>query len=344
MNKPAFSLLFALLLCKIPFAQAAEEVSPANLQQIESLQHRAEKLAFEVLDSNNYHLAKARAWLNLALSEYHEKDASGTLVAAIGQAETLLDALEKRQTIIGMDTPVQVPGSEAVRPDLLGKIAVLKKHGKFSCGQRQLATAEVNLVWAGHEFFESGMSHAESYMRSVENLIYEAQAAIDNCAAAPAVAQAPPLDKITLSGDALFAFNKATLNPEALWRLDKLAANIKKVAQLDEVVLVGHTDHMRSDRRQDLNQILSEQRAESIKKYLAGRGIPEDKIHASGAGSSQPLVQCPANQSKAKQSKAKQIACLQPNRRVEIILRGVKNVSEAQPPAASDGSGQSPTK
>ena len=325
MNKPVFSLLFALFF-GIPSAQAIEQVLPGHLQQIEALQRRAEHLAFGELGSNNYHLAKARAWLDMAASEYHERDDSGILSASISQAETLLDALEKKQADIGMDTPLQVPGSEAVRPDLLNQITALKKHEKFSCAQRPIAEAEVHLVWAGHEFFEYGMSHAESYMRGVENLIYEAQVAIDNCAAAPAVAPAvatilppPPLEKITLSGDALFAFGKATLNPSALWQLDNLADNIKTVTQLEEVVLVGHTDRMRSDGRHERNHILSEQRADSIKQYLIGKGIPADKIHASGAGSSQPLVEC-----STKQSRGKQIACLQPNRRVEIILRGAK--------------------
>lgn len=295
---------------------------PAHLQQIEALQRRAENLAFGELGSNNYHLAKARAWLDMALSEYHEKDNSGILSATIVQAETLLDALEKKQADIGMDTPLQLPGSEAVRPDLLDQIAALKKHEKFPCAQRPIAEAEVYLVWAGHEFFEYGMSHAESYMRGVENLIYEAKVAIDNCVAAPAVATTlppPPLEKITLSGNVLFEFDKATLNPSALWRLDNLAGNIKTVNQLEEVILVGHTDHLRSDRKHERNQILSEQRADSIKQYLIGKGIPADKIHASGAGSSQPLVQC-----STKQSREKRIACLQPNRRVEIILRGEK--------------------
>lgn len=319
MNKPVLSLLLILLLSRVSIAQATEEMPPENLQQIESLQRRADKLGFsELAGAESYHLAKARTWLNLATSEYHEGDTSGTLDAAIEQAEALLDALKKKQTDIGMDTPVKVPGSEAMRPDLLNKIAALKKHDKFSCGQHLLAEAEVYLVWSGHQYVESGLSHAHSYIHRVENLIYEAQVAIDNCDGKPAVAQpSPALEKITLSGDAMFGVGKTTLNPSALWRLDRLADSIKKEAMLEEVELVGHTDRLRSAGRQERNQLLSEQRAENIKQYLVSKGIPAEKIHASGAGSSQPLVECPA-----KLSKAKQIECLQPNRRVEIILRG----------------------
>jgi outer membrane protein OmpA-like peptidoglycan-associated protein len=213
-----------------------------------------------------------------------------------------------------------------VRPDLLDKLAALKKHPQFACGLRPTAQAEVYLVWTGHEESESGPTHAESYARNVEDLIYAAQVAMDNCAMEPvsAVAVVPPaaervMEKITLSGDALFAFDKATLNPSALSRLDELVASIKAASVLDEVKLVGHTDYLRGDGHLERNQILSEQRAESIKKYLVGKGIPADKIRASGAGASQPVVQCPTNLSRVKQA-----ACLQPNRRVEIILRGSK--------------------
>lgn len=318
MNNPVLSLLSIMLLSGISPAQAAEEIQAGDLRQIESLQRRADNLGFgELASADNYHLAKARAWLNMATSEYHESDTSGTLAAAIAQAGALLDALENRPGDISMDTPVQVQGSEAVRPDLLNKIAALKKHDKFSCGQNLVAEAEVYLVWAGHEYVESGLSHAQSYTRNVENLIYEARAAIDNCAGKVAAVPPPALEKITLSGDAMFELGKATLNPSALWQLDRLAASIKKEAMLEEVELVGHTDRLRSAGTQDRNQLLSEQRAENIKQYLVGKGIPEEMIHARGVGASQPIVECPA-----KQSMKKQVACLQPNRRVEIILRG----------------------
>lgn len=319
MNKFACSLLSILLLADPIQALAVAEPGAGQLQQIETLQRRAENLSFGETGADSYRLAKARAWLDMALSDYYEKDTSGSLTAAIEQAGALLDALENRQSDIGMAMPSQIPGSAAIRPDLQEQINGLKQQAHLSCGQRPLGTAEVYLVWAGHEFHESGQSHADPYLRSVENLIYDAQVAIENCAAAPAVVQAPPLEKITLSGDALFAFNKTRLNPAALWRLDKLADSIKAVTQLEDVILIGHTDRLRSDGRHDLNQQLSERRAESIRQYLIGKGLPEDKIQASGAGSSKPVVEC-----SDQLSKAKQIACLQPNRRVEIILHGIR--------------------
>lgn len=103
-------------------------------------------------------------------------------------------------------------------------------------------------------------------------------------------------------------------------RLDKLAETIKGISKDEDITLVGHTDHLRGGGHQELNRLLSEQRAKRVKQYLIGKGIAANRIHTRGAGSTQPLVQC-----STKVSMAKQIVCLRPNRRVEIILGGVKH-------------------
>jgi hypothetical protein len=186
MNKPTLPSLFSpllllgIMLGSLSHALAVDEALTQPSQEIETLQRRAEKLNFDTLDPNSYHLAKARTWLDLATSEYYDRDDSGIVSAAISQAGDLLDALEKNQSAIIMDMPSEVPGTEKLRPDLWDKIAALKGQAKFSCGQRQTAEAEVYLVWAGHEYAESGQSHAESYLRGAENRIYEAKVAIDN--------------------------------------------------------------------------------------------------------------------------------------------------------------------
>lgn len=296
---------------------AAEQVPYDPLKKIEALQRRADVLASGDPGSDNYHLAKARTWLDMALSEYHENEPIGIVPAVIEQIEFLLDALESNQDDIPTDTPRQITGSEAVRPDLWYKIGELKHSQNFSCGQRPVAEAEVHLVWAGHEKLESSWVNAQTYARSAEELIREAQDKIRLCE----LEKNPPIKEIiTLSSDALFEFGDAKLGPSAKWQLSRLAEHIRlEGARLREVVLVGHTDRLRSDGRQARNQILSEQRAESIRQYLIAQGIAANKIQAIGAGSSKPLVRCSTGH-----SKARQVECLAPNRRVEIILRGVK--------------------
>ena len=328
--------LFFTLLSSLSFALVAEEVQPKDLENIVSLQRRADKLAFGNVGSNDYHLAKARAWLDMATSEYHQTDTSGILPAAISQAETLITALENGQANIGTDMPMDFPGSEKVRTDLWEKVTAIKSKGNATCWQRQLAEGEVQLIWAGHEKVESGWGHAEPYARIAENSIAEAQVAINICndaanatantVAAPVVPSPVPapsithvIENITLSADALFDFDKSTLTRYSRARLDKLVRDIKQVKSLEEVILVGHTDRLRTDGKHKRNQILSEKRAQRIKQYLVKKGISVKKIHASGVGSKQPLVKC-----STKKRKAKQIVCLKPNRRVEITILGVQ--------------------
>ncbi len=336
MKKPTQKILFSLLAC-LPVSLLAESVLPENLEQIVALQRRADALAYGEMGANNYHIAKARTWLDLATSEYHQTDTSGVLPAAITQANTLISALENK-VAIHEDLLTDFPGSEKVRADLWDKVAVIKGKGNYTCGQRQLAEAEVQLVWAGHEKLESGWNHAEPYAKLAENSIKEAQTAIDSCSgkativtpqevAVPVVAPADivpkntprVLDKITLSADALFDFDKASLTRYSKSKLDDLMYNLAHVTSLDSVDLVGHTDRLRTDGKLELNQKLSAHRAERIKQYLISKGMSSGKITTKGVGSQQPIVECSTNL-----PKAKQVACLQPNRRVEIILRGVR--------------------
>jgi OmpA-OmpF porin, OOP family len=311
MSRVALYLLSIIVSGSFHLARAAEEALPEQLQQIESLQRRADRLTYGELGAGNYHLAKARTWLDLALGEYYENEGTGITVFATQQAQSLLEALERKQPNISMDMPVDVPESETVRPDLWDRIAALKKNDRFSCGQRAIAEAEVQLVWAGHEKLESGWEFAQSYARSAEDLIHEAQTSINGCT--------PVIEKITISTDALFAFDQPALATYSLPILDRLAGKIGQFNTLEEVALVGYTDRLRGDGHPERNQLLSEQRAERIKQYLVGKGVAADKIHASGAGSTQPIVQCSTGM-----SKKKLVECLQPNRRVEIILRGMK--------------------
>jgi OOP family OmpA-OmpF porin len=135
-------------------------------------------------------------------------------------------------------------------------------------------------------------------------------------AAAPAVAK-PSGDKITVAADALFDFDKATLRPEGKAKLDEVVAKSKAI-KLEVIIAVGHTDRFGSDA---YNQKLSEKRAAAVKTYLVSKGIEANRVYTEGKGKKNPVTkpdQCPGPKSK------KVIACLQPDRRVDIELIGTK--------------------
>ncbi|HMW55036.1 MAG TPA: OmpA family protein [Accumulibacter sp.] len=135
-------------------------------------------------------------------------------------------------------------------------------------------------------------------------------------AAAPAPGK-PAGDKITVAADALFDFDKATLRPEGKAKLDDVVAKSKAI-KLEVIIAVGHTDRFGSDA---YNQKLSEKRAAAVKAYLVSKGIEANRVYTEGKGKKNPVTkpdQCPGPKSK------KTIACLQPDRRVDIELIGTK--------------------
>jgi len=136
-------------------------------------------------------------------------------------------------------------------------------------------------------------------------------------AAAPAPAPKPAAEKVTLSADALFDFNKAILRSEGKAKLDKLVEDIKSV-NLEVIIATGHADRFGADA---YNQKLSEKRSAAVKTYLVGKGVDANRVFAEGKGETQPVTKpddCKGSKSK------KVIACLQPDRRVDIEIIGTK--------------------
>jgi OmpA-OmpF porin, OOP family len=135
----------------------------------------------------------------------------------------------------------------------------------------------------------------------------------------PGTVPAPKLEKITLLGDVLFAFGKSNLqglSPSGKQKLDELAAHIKTYdpATLDKISVVGHADRLG---KRTANLRISQRRAETIKSYLAQAGVAPEKISSAGKGSLQPIAQCKGNK-----KNAKLVACLAPNRRVDVHIHG----------------------
>jgi OmpA-OmpF porin, OOP family len=140
---------------------------------------------------------------------------------------------------------------------------------------------------------------------------------------APArVVQAAPKaapQKISFSGDALFAFDKSVLKPEGKVMLDGLVQQLSG-ATYDNIQLTGHTDRFGSSA---YNQKLSERRAQAVKDYLASKQVMASRMDAQGKGETQPVTKASDCQG-AKSSKV--VACLQPDRRVDVVMTGAKTI------------------
>jgi OOP family OmpA-OmpF porin len=162
----------------------------------------------------------------------------------------------------------------------------------------------------------------------------EPVAEVTPAAAAPVVAVAPsPIlltapaktysKSMSFSADAMFAFNKSELKPEGKLMLDDLVRQLNNTSY-ETIVATGYTDRIGGVQ---YNQTLSLHRANAVKDYLVSRDIPSGRIDAEGKGKSQPVTaagDCTGAKS------AKVIACLQPDRRVDVEMKGVTTVTSSR--------------
>lgn len=93
-------------------------------------------------------------------------------------------------------------------------------------------------------------------------------------------------DEVITFGDTHFAYNKSTLTKEAEVLLDKEVVVLKENPAM-KVRMAGYTSASGTD---ESNQILSENRANSVKNYLIEKGIAAKRISVIGYGRTRPAL------------------------------------------------------
>ena len=100
--------------------------------------------------------------------------------------------------------------------------------------------------------------------------------------------------KITLDASEFFDFGEPILRPSARAELDDFVEKLKDTNP-QTITVIGHADRFGSA---NYNQILSEQRAATVKAYLVRKGVSPDIVLAEGKGDTQPITkkdQCPSD-------------------------------------------------
>lgn len=319
-----FLLVMLLAFSHATLAEGNRPATPDDLQQIEQLQRGADKLSFGPLGPDNYTLCKARAWLDMALIEYHEQERTGIVQDAAEQAALLLQRLEADPAYLGLDTPHPY-ASERVRADLWDVADNLKRQAGRGCLSCDLARLEVQLVWTGHDKWEAGWGHAEAFARIAENLSYEAQSGKPKCLALAkpqaAAGETIVIKQHTLATAILFDFDLGMATDGKL-KLDSIVGQLKTWKKVDGIQITGHADRLSQTGAGEYNMKLSQRRAGFVKDYLVRHGIATELIATEAMGDTQPIVNC--TRQRAQNDRDALIKCLQPNRRVEIVVEGTR--------------------
>lgn len=116
-----------------------------------------------------------------------------------------------------------------------------------------------------------------------------------------------------------FDFNRSTLNMTEKAKLDQVSKLITESSEVDSVDLVGYADAVGNAA---YNKRLSMKRAQTVKSYLATKGLKTRNVKVEGMGESKPVTNC--GYKDGTKATAEQIACLAEDRRVEIFLNFVK--------------------
>lgn len=138
--------------------------------------------------------------------------------------------------------------------------------------------------------------------------------------AAPVAAPEVVNKTFTLNSDVTFAFGKSTLKPEAATTLDGIYSEIAQVSN-PAVAVNGYADRIGKDAA---NLKLSQRRAETVANYLVSKGVDSNAITATGYGEANPVT---GNTCDAVKGRKALIACLAPDRRVEVQVQGNKQAT-----------------
>jgi len=123
--------------------------------------------------------------------------------------------------------------------------------------------------------------------------------------------------KVQFSADSLFSFDKAVIRPDGRTALDTFSRDLQG-ARYSMVSVEGNTDRLGSEA---YNQKLSQERADAVKAYLiTSGGIDARKISSTGRGETNPVTK--AEDCKGNKPTPSLIACLQPDRRVDVEVTG----------------------
>lgn len=110
-----------------------------------------------------------------------------------------------------------------------------------------------------------------------------------------------------------FDFNSTQIPANSTQQLDEVAGLLNRAEDVRYTKIVGYADRIGNT---GYNQSLSLKRAQAVQAYLASKGYHKTQPDVRALGESQPTAACEGTL-----SREQQIACLSPDRRVELEVQ-----------------------
>jgi OOP family OmpA-OmpF porin len=130
----------------------------------------------------------------------------------------------------------------------------------------------------------------------------------------------------TMETETLFAYNNSDMSEGGKQKLhDEIIVKMQEEPRDEVVVISGYTDRIGSE---DYNIKLSQRRADAVKTYMVDQGVDGNRIETAAKGKADPIVSCDNIKGKVNRKNKALIACLQPNRRIVLDLKGLMPVQK----------------
>jgi OmpA-OmpF porin, OOP family len=133
--------------------------------------------------------------------------------------------------------------------------------------------------------------------------------------------------EIVIAQQVQFESDRSVIRKESDGLLDQVAAVIKDHPEVEKLEVQGHTDDTGNKQR---NRVLSQGRADAVKKALVRRGVLEKKLDAKGYGQEQPIGDNTTEAGRAK------------NRRVQFAILKKKETKPEGPTTGKPTEGAKP--
>jgi outer membrane protein OmpA-like peptidoglycan-associated protein len=174
----------------------------------------------------------------------------------------------------------------------------------------------VSLMFSASAFADANKEVVKDFNRNIVHssngncVITMWDSATDECAGKAPAPAAPVISKEMLN--VYFDFNKSTLNAKEKAKLDTVSKLIKESKDVQNIDIAGYADSIGKD---SYNKKLSAKRAETVKAYLAKKGLKTRRLTVEAYGENHPVTKCDPSL-----AKKDLITCLSEDRRVEIKL------------------------
>jgi outer membrane protein OmpA-like peptidoglycan-associated protein len=122
-----------------------------------------------------------------------------------------------------------------------------------------------------------------------------------------------PVALVTFPERVFFDFDKSDIRPDGVPVIDLMAENMKRDVPGVKLLILGHTDARGDD---DYNYRLSRERAETVMRALASRGVPLGQMYTVPVGKTQPAYPNDTEENRAR------------NRRVEFVISSSEAANE----------------